>query len=249
MPFAEDGHASPMNTGAHIVDTETASTVARRVRARARRCWRNAATAVHHLGPAARYVEGWVIVHPRDPYVIEHGWCEVDGRIVDPSYTEYVTRGLSPLDPPLAYFPGYRYSPRAAASALTKNRLPIAWNGGDGPYEAAFREAWREVATRTSAPGNPVRTQLVNCRTVPFDVFIGRPSKWASPFHFDRDGSREAVIARYRHWLIRQPLLLRDVQHLRGKVLGCNCPPRRCHGEILVELANVHLGAAGAAGA
>lgn len=227
-----------MNTGATIIDTETATTVARRVRARARRCWRNAACAVHHLGPTARYVEGWVVVHRRDPYVIEHGWCEVDGRIVDPSYTEYVTRGVSPLELPVAYFPGFRYSQRAAASAVTQNRLPIALNAGTGPYEDAFRAAWQHVAERAEA-AHRLPTQLVNCRLEPFDVFVGRPSKWASPFQFERDGSREAVLARYRHWLIRQPLLLRDVQTLRGKVLGCDCPPRRCHGEILVELANV----------
>lgn len=196
---------------------------------------------MHHLGPTARYVEGWVIVHPRDPYVIEHGWCEVDGRIVDPSYTEYVTRGVSPVEPPIAYFPGFRYSPRAAASALTKNRLPIAWNAAHGPYEGAFQAAWRQLAAHNRA-NLGLRTLLVNCRTAPFDVFIGRPSKWANPFHFHRDGSREAVLDRYRHWLIRQPLLLRDVHSLRGKVLGCDCPPRRCHGEILAELANAEPG-------
>lgn len=223
-----------------VIDTETATVVARRVRARARRCWRNAACAVHHLGPTARYVEGWIIVHPRDPYVIEHGWCEVDGRIVDPSYTPYVTRGVSPLEPPVAYFPGIRYSPRAAASAVTQNRLPIALNVADGPYEQAFRRAWRYV-TRPAATGGQLPAQLVNCQTEPFDVFIGRPSKWASPFHFDREGAREQVLAQFRHWLIRQPLLLRDVQTLRGKVLGCSCPPRRCHGEVLVELANLGL--------
>lgn len=231
-----------VNTEPLIVDANTAAAVARRVRARPRRCWRNAACAVHHLGPTARYVEGWVIVHPRDPYVIEHGWCEVDGRIVDPSYTEYVTRGVSPVEPPIAYFPGFRYSPRAAASALTKNRLPIAWNAAHGPYEDAFQAAWRQLAAHNRA-NLGLHTLLVNCRTAPFDVFIGRPSKWANPFHFHGDGSRVAVLDRYRHWLIRQPLLLRDVHSLRGKVLGCDCPPRRCHGEILAELANAGPGA------
>lgn len=222
-----------------VIDVETAGVVARRVRARARRCWRNAACAVHHLGPSARYVEGWVVVHPRDPYVIEHGWCEVDGRIVDPSYTSYAMRGIGHIEPPVAYFPGYRYSQQAAASAVLQNRLPIAWHTASGPYEAAFQAAWRYVGRRNGGASR-LPAQLVNCRTDPFDVFIGRPSRWASPFVFDGVTPRETILARYRQWLIRQPLLLRDVQTLRGKVLGCDCPPRRCHGEVLVELANMH---------
>jgi hypothetical protein len=29
------------------------------------------------------------------------------------------------------------------------------------------------------------------------------------------------------------------VEHLRGKVLGCFCPPALCHGHVLAELADL----------
>jgi hypothetical protein len=227
-----------MEPGVHSLDHATSAIIARRVRARVRRCWQNAARAVHHLGDGALYVEGWAVVNRRDPYVIEHGWCEIDSRVVDPSYTDYVTRGVTPLEPPLAYFAGMHFPPDEAATALTENRLPIAWNWQTEQYGAAFDHAWRDVLARAGqAP--PWPTRLVNCRRAPFDVYIGRPSRWSNPFHIDHDGTRDGVVDKYRNWLIRQPLLLRDVKTLRGRILGCDCPPRRCHGEVLVELANL----------
>jgi hypothetical protein len=223
--------------GQQALDREVSAIIARRIRARVRRCWHNAAAAVHHVEGRALYVEGWAIVNRRDPYVIEHGWCEVDGRIVDPSYADYVTRGVSPLEPPLAYFPGVRYSAAEARAAFVHRQLPIAWAAPDPAYEAAFAAAWRVVIRDLSdVPAAP--TRLVNCRREAFDVFVGRPSRWRNPFHIGRDGSRDEVVDKYRAWLIRQPLLLRDVKTLRGKILGCDCPPRRCHAEILAELAN-----------
>jgi hypothetical protein len=227
-----------MEASAPVLDHEASNIVARRVRARVRRCWHNAATAVHHLGDGALYVEGWAVVNQQDPYVIEHGWCEVDGRVIDPSYTEYVTRGVTRLEPPLAYFPGLRFSADQAAAALTGRRLPMAWSWRAGKYERAFRAAWHEVLRRSAATPAPP-TRLVNCRREGFDEFIGRPSRWSNPYHIGHDGSRDEVIDMYRDWLIRQPLLLRDVKMLRGKILGCECPPRRCHGDVLVQLTNL----------
>jgi uncharacterized protein DUF4326 len=227
-----------VNTGANTLDLDTSARIARRVRARVRRCWHNAAVAVHHLGDAANYVEGWVVVNERDPYIIEHGWCETAGRIIDPSYTDYVTRGISPLEPPLAYFAGMRFSAAAAANALTAHRLPIAWFDAAASYDEAFAAAWRQVIRSVQATA-PATTRVVNCRRESFDVFIGRPSRWANPFHIGQDGTRDEVVDKYRDWLIRQPLLLRDLKGLRGQVLGCDCPPQRCHGEVLVHLANI----------
>lgn len=81
--------------------------------------------------------------------------------------------------------------------------------------------------------------RVVHCREEPFDVYIGRPSKWGNPFVIGRDGSRDEVIARYREWLTRdRPDLVKGLGELRGKVLGCFCAPRACHGDVLVELAN-----------
>ena len=37
-------------------------------------------------------------------------------------------------------------------------------------------------------------TRVVHCKRAPFDIYIGRPSKWANPFVIGRDGNREQVI-------------------------------------------------------
>ncbi|MDQ5843653.1 MAG: DUF4326 domain-containing protein [Thermoproteota archaeon] len=39
-------------------------------------------------------------------------------------------------------------------------------------------------------------TRVVHCKVEPFDVYIGRPSKWGNPFKIGKDGSREEVIQR-----------------------------------------------------
>jgi hypothetical protein len=215
--------------------------VARRVRAQFRRCWRNAALAVGHLGAGARYVEGWVVTDAKHPFVLEHGWCEADGRIVDPSYTPYV----STQRPPVAYFAGVRFNARQAAVAIERRRLPLVWSqpdsaGGDTEHHGAFVAAWRYATYRQySQPWAP--TRVVHCRRDPYDVFIGRPSAWANPFFIGRDGTREEVIVRFRNWLIRQPSLVREVWTLRGKVLGCDCKPLSCHGDVLAKLADLAL--------
>lgn len=86
---------------------------------------------------------------------------------------------------------------------------------------------------------------LVNCNVAPYDVYIGRPSKWGNPFsHISTSSAlfkvptREMVIECYAEWLFTQDHLLIQIPTLAGKILGCHCPPLRCHGEILVQLAN-----------
>lgn len=84
-----------------------------------------------------------------------------------------------------------------------------------------------------------------------FDVYIGRPSKWANPWSHlpsvfegttvTRVKTREEAIRRYREWIVKQDGLLADLHELRGKRLGCpGCNPdvQQCHGHILAELAD-----------
>lgn len=86
--------------------------------------------------------------------------------------------------------------------------------------------------------------RVVHCMREPFDIYIGRrhlnfaASIWGNPFHEGLNGTREEVIAKYRIWLLKQPQLLDQLQQLRGKVLGCWCHPKPCHGDVLLELAN-----------
>jgi len=80
-------------------------------------------------------------------------------------------------------------------------------------------------------------TRVVHCKRAPYDVYIGRPSKWGNPFEIGRDGTREQVIEKYRAWILTQPHLMAALPELRGKVLGCWCAPKACHGDVLAKLA------------
>jgi hypothetical protein len=83
---------------------------------------------------------------------------------------------------------------------------------------------------------NDAKGMVVHCRRDRFDVYIGRPSKWGNPFVIGRDGDRDEVIRKYKEWILSQPELLRDLKELDGKVLGCWCAPKKCHGDVLLEL-------------
>ena len=82
--------------------------------------------------------------------------------------------------------------------------------------------------------------KVVHCKRHKFDVYIGRPSKWGNPFEIGKDGTRKEVINKYAEWIRTQPHLMADLHELRGKVLGCWCSPKMCHGDILVQLANTN---------
>lgn len=87
--------------------------------------------------------------------------------------------------------------------------------------------------------------KVVHCKREPYDVYIGRPSIWGNPFsHLDdtlaqfRVATREEAIEAYEEWINQRPDLLSLLPDLRGKVLGCWCAPKPCHGDVLVRLAN-----------
>ena len=79
--------------------------------------------------------------------------------------------------------------------------------------------------------------KVVHCNKEPYDVYIGRPSKWGNPFSIERgDGTREEVIYRYREYVLVNEYLMSCLHEVRGKTLGCWCKPKACHGDILVKL-------------
>lgn len=80
--------------------------------------------------------------------------------------------------------------------------------------------------------------RAVHCKRERYHVYIGRPSKWGNPFVVGRDGARGECIELYERWLLENEELMAALPQLRGKVLGCWCAPRRCHGDVLVRLAN-----------
>jgi hypothetical protein len=85
------------------------------------------------------------------------------------------------------------------------------------------------------------RRMVVHHSYEPFDIYIGRPSKWATPFELGRDGTPEEVVQKYRQWIITErPDLLKQLHELKGQVLGCCCAPHPCHGDVLVELSSCY---------
>ena len=80
--------------------------------------------------------------------------------------------------------------------------------------------------------------KVVNLRKEKYDVYIGRGSKWGNKFVIGRDGDRAEVIKKYREWILDNKELLSSLHELKGKVLGCFCKPKACHGDVLVELVN-----------
>lgn len=79
---------------------------------------------------------------------------------------------------------------------------------------------------------------VVHWKKAPYNVYVGRPSRWGNPYTIGKDGDREAVIRKYREYLLANPELMARLPELRGKVLGCWCFPKACHADVLVELAN-----------
>ena len=83
-----------------------------------------------------------------------------------------------------------------------------------------------------------MKTKVVHCKKSPFDIYIGRPSKWGNPFKIGVDGTREEVVQKFREYILSNPIQ-DDLHELRGKVLGCWCTPLSCHGDVLAELAEL----------
>lgn len=91
--------------------------------------------------------------------------------------------------------------------------------------------------------------KVVHCKKEEYDIYIGRPSKWGNPFTHIKDGktlakfivnSRDEAVEKYEEWITKGEgsHLLKDLEQLRNKTLGCWCSPLKCHGEILIKLIN-----------
>lgn len=85
--------------------------------------------------------------------------------------------------------------------------------------------------------------KVVHCKKEPYDVYIGRPSKWGNPFSHQDDtiaeykvATREQAIEEYEKYLRSMPDLLEEIKELDGKVLGCWCKPKSCHGDVIVKI-------------
>lgn len=119
----------------------------------------------------------------------------------------------------------------------------LAWNIRIPQYGVELIPAEENLEAKMHGRIEKVKTQVVNLRKEPFDVYIGRagkgqPGKWGNPFVLGKDGDRATCIAKYREYVLLRPDLMADLHTLRGKRLGCFCAPQSCHGDVLVELAD-----------
>lgn len=95
--------------------------------------------------------------------------------------------------------------------------------------------------------------RIVHINKEPYDIYIGRPSKWGNPFTHIGDketlaehivSSREEALTKYRSYLLSNKELMDSILELDGKVLGCWCVedsnnpplPYVCHGQIILEI-------------
>lgn len=76
-------------------------------------------------------------------------------------------------------------------------------------------------------------------------VYIGRgkDSIWGNPFTHIPTGTLaqfvvpyDQVLACYEEHVRASEMLMNRLGTLRGKVLGCFCKPKPCHGDVLVRL-------------
>lgn len=85
------------------------------------------------------------------------------------------------------------------------------------------------------------KTRVVNLKREEYDVYIGRGSIYGNPFKIGIDGTRKEVVMKYKKYIKKRiknyPRMKAEfMKKLKGKILGCYCKPRICHGDILVEL-------------
>jgi hypothetical protein len=92
-------------------------------------------------------------------------------------------------------------------------------------------------------------SRVVHIKKEAYDVYVGRGygSKWGNPFTHIADkktaaqfivSSRDEAVEAYREWITEGDgkHLLEDLHELKGKVLGCWCAPKACHGDVLLKL-------------
>lgn len=82
---------------------------------------------------------------------------------------------------------------------------------------------------------------VVNKYYEPYDIYIGRGSKWGNPFtvkEYGRGGTIELYRKHLWDCILDGTITTKDLQNLSGKILGCFCKPKPCHGDVIVEVFN-----------
>ena len=94
------------------------------------------------------------------------------------------------------------------------------------------------------------RTTVVDFRVDEYDEYIGREnhhygveqSIFHNPFKVGEDGDRQEVIRKFREYFYdrmeHSSEFKQQVEDLEGKVLGCWCKPKDCHGDVIAAYLN-----------
>jgi len=89
------------------------------------------------------------------------------------------------------------------------------------------------------------KTKIVNCLREEFDVYIGRAGKghdgtFGNPFRRGPDDPPGSTLIKFEEYFLKRveedQEFREKVLALKGKRLGCFCPPKRaCHGRTYVR--------------
>ena len=112
-----------------------------------------------------------------------------------------------------------------------------------------FQKYYRPIIKEPKLKGKKAETRVVNFKREECDVYIGREKgefHYGNPFKIGVDGNRMKCIAKHMTWLKgngyqdvepeRRKWILKNLEKLRGKRLGCFCYPYPCHGDNYVKL-------------
>lgn len=124
------------------------------------------------------------------------------------------------------------------------------WKGQKFKVESVFEDntigiqVYVDAIIRVAIEDFVLSSKVVHCKKEPYDIYIGRPTKWGNPFSDKRWNTapnfqvknRQEAIEKHKEWILTNTYLMKDLQELKGKTLGCWCKPKPCHGDILVEL-------------
>lgn len=128
---------------------------------------------------------------------------------------------------------------------------------GSSPAGALVNGSPSDVA-RDSNPGSAAPGRVVHCKRDAYDVYIGRTARrngaFGNPFVMRSEAERQTVIDKFEAYargaIAFDPAFRQRVRELHGKVLGCWCAPKACHGDVLLKLAaELHAGTDGDSGA
>lgn len=84
-----------------------------------------------------------------------------------------------------------------------------------------------------------MKTKVVHCKKEKYDILIDRTGIFGNPFYVCKIRNREQAIKEFKEYFykrIEHDLDFKNaVLTLKGKILGCWCKPKACHGDIYVE--------------